>query len=186
MEITGIYDSGPMRPVCRIKDSLAVYTDNKWKGFNVIYLEPIPRSTPFIIDLVLLNGATTIPANSPMNKQISVALQMTDNELFQVRWEALDDVDGMLWELSNAARFAVRGGQAHVDLWSDTYDPNLSTTTFFIMGNQKDAMIGAINPRPVAQPSARFAFWGFRYILDSTPDIHPSATYLPAQSLITN
>lgn len=182
MEVGNLYDNGPLSPIARIKDKLACWLVDKWIPFTIEYIEPIPRSSPFVIDMVALSGLLTIPAGGQAPKQAIAVLQMNANELLHLRWEPIDDVEGGLWELANSARFNPFGGQARVSLFTATRDPWLATTTFFILGQQKDVNIGAWNPQAIAQPTARFAFWGYRYLLEPIASGNPFAgpiTYVP-------
>lgn len=180
-EVANLYDNGPISPICRIHDNISVWADSKWLHFNVNYIEPVPRSRPFTVDLVLVSGATVIAANGLVAQQAIVVLQMNLLELLQLRWSPLDDVEGALWEKANMARFNPRGGQARVSLFTPLYDPYLATTTFYILGQNRDITLGAWNPLPIAQPVARFAFFGYRYMVDELPSEPAITTYLPAQ-----
>lgn len=182
MEVANIYDNGPISPICRIKDNLAIWSELKWMPFLVEYIEPIPRSRPFVVDTIALANLLAIPANGTVPTQLVPALQMASNELLHARWEPLDDVEGLLFELAQMARFAARGGQARVSLFTKLYDPWLATTTFWVLGGErKDAQFQTINPHPVPVYLARFAFFGYRYILLPLATMPQNVTYLPAQ-----
>jgi len=183
-EVANIYDNGPISPVARIKENVSVWSEEKWLNYNIDYIEPIPRSRPYTVDLVALSGATVIAANAAIAASVMAVLQMSQNEMLHIRWEPLDDVEGGLWQLGGAARFNPRGGQARVSLFTAIMDPYLATTTFWILGGtpSKDAQIGAWNPNPVALPMARFAFFGFRYILTPLASPPANTTYLPARA----
>jgi len=180
MEISGIYDNGPIAPVARIKENLSIWFDNKWNPYNIAFIEPIPRSSPYMVDFVVLAGATVIGANATIPRAVSAVLQMSKNELLHLRWEPLDDIEGQLFQLQGMARLQTRGGHARVSRFTGARDPYLATTTFFVMGLEKDAQISAINPNPVALPRARFAFFGYRYVLETLSASPVNTTYLPA------
>jgi len=273
MEISGIYDNGPISPVAKIHENLGILTEGAYRYFNINYIEGLPRSRPFIIDMVALNNAAnigayaqlnaqvvtaispggsdkvkeflhlrweplddvegflfelnnqgrysaagvfasvtrfsrdqdpflaattffvmgvdkdaTIGAYTPLNAQISTAISPGGSdkmkELLHLRWEPLDDVEGSLFELNNQGRFSAAGVFASVTRFSRDLDPFLAATTFFVLGVNKDATIGAYNPNAVALPRARFIFQGYRYLL--TPlDAKPAvATELPATSAV--
>ena len=181
--VANIYDNGPISPIARINDNIACWTEQKYLPYKILWIEGIPQSSPFTIDLVALAGVAVIAANGQMQKQVVAVLQMNDKELLHLRWEPIDDVQGGLWQLANQSRYNPRGGQARVDIFTSERDPWLATTTFFILGKDKDINIGAWNPWGVAQPTARFRFWGFRYILDPLPAsaLSQPITYLPTQ-----
>jgi hypothetical protein len=181
--IDNLYSQGPMSPVCQIKEHLAIWTETIYKGFQVDWIEPIPRSSAFIIDLVALQGTGPLAPNLTIAGRLVTALQVNANELAHYRWFAIDDIEGQLWELANMARFNPRGGQAGVNLLSSVYDPWLASTTFWVLGGpgDKDARIGCTNISGAALPQARLGFFGFRYILTPDAQLNPNARYLPAQ-----
>ena len=189
------YDDGPIAPICRVKDNVGIWTGSKYEPFQVDYIEPIPRSSPFVVDIITMTalaGVTAIPAYAFIPAMLIPALQMNFNELFHARWYPLDDIEGALFQLSSMARYAMRGGQARTSLLTRTADPNLSTTTFWVYGTTaaKDAYIQTVNPNPVPVYVARFAYFGYRYVLSQItgtqyngiyPTTPANITYLPAQ-----
>lgn len=181
-----IYDNGPIAPVCRAKENLAIWTENKYIPYTVEWIEPIQPSRPYMVDLLatIQPAATALAAAGQINAQVLAILQMNKDELLHIRWEPLDDVEGALFQLSNMARNASRGGQARTSLFTRLHDPYLSTTTFWILGGDtaKDAQIQVTNPQGVAVYTCRFVFYGFRYILTrQTGNPSGNITYLPAQ-----
>jgi len=181
MEVANIYDNGPISPVARIKDNLGIWSENKWLWYQIAFIEPVPRSSPFMVDMVAASGAVTFAAYGTIAKQNIPALLMNDLEMLHLRWEPLDDVEGMLWELSGQSRFSPRGGHARVSLFTGLMDPYLATTTFYIIGKDKEMMLEVRNPNPVALPMARFVFFGYRYILEKLAKEPDLKTLLPAQ-----
>ena len=162
----GIYSPGPIRPVVKIQETLGVLTQRRWEYFRAIFIEGMPRSTPLVADLVALSGATSIVANGTIARRVLAILQLNTNELLHLRWEPIDNVEGVLWEQAGAGRWAARGATARVDQGTKVYDPYLATTTFFILGRDRDMNLEVRNPMGVALPQARFSFWGYRYVLE--------------------
>jgi hypothetical protein len=165
------------------KEHLAIWTETTYKGFTVDWIEPIPRSSAFIIDLVALQGTGPLAPNLTIGGRLVTVLQVNANELAHYRWFAIDDIEGQLWELANMARFNPRGGQAGVNLLTPVYDLWLASTTFWVLGGQgdKDARIGCTNIGGAVLPQARLGFFGFRYILTPDAQLNTNARYLPAQ-----
>jgi hypothetical protein len=184
-EVANIYDNGPISPIARIQDKVAVWTESKWFPYRIVYIEGIPLSSPFRIDLCMISGAyVALAANGQVANTATTVLQMNQNELCHYRWFPLDDVEGGLWELNNMPRYNPKGAQARTSRFTDRYDPYLATTTFWILGNQKDVALGCWNPWGVAQVAARFCFFGYRYILEGplpAAELNSPITYLPAQ-----
>jgi hypothetical protein len=172
MEVANIYDNGPLSLIARIKDNISVYTAKKWVHYQINYAEPWPRSSPLRVDLVALAGATAIAANANITKRVVPILQVTDGEMLCVRFEPLDDVEGIIWEQSGTGKFNSRNNHARVDMATCLRDPYLASTTFFIMGYQRDMNLEVQNPNPIALSQARFQFQGYRYGLDEIiPDL---------------
>lgn len=181
--VDNLYQPGPPTPVCQIKEHLAVWSEQRWMGFQVEYIEPIPRSSVFIIDLVAIADIGILAPGQQVAGRLLEVLRVNSNELAHYRWYVMDDIEGQLWELSNMARFAPRGGQAGVNLFTPQYDPYLTTTTFWVLGGagDKDARLGCTNISGATLAHARLGFFGFRYIMTPEAQIHANARYLPAQ-----
>jgi len=178
-----LYNQGPITPVCQIGEHLAIYSTTQYLGFQVDFIEPVPRSSQFVVDLVAEAGVGFLAPSGAIAGQLLPELQVHSNELGHFRWFAIDDIEGQLWQLSNMARFAPRGGQAGINLFTPIFDPWLATTTFWVLGGlgDKDARIGCTNISGAIIGQARFGFFGYRYILKPEAQVHPNARYLPAQ-----
>lgn len=162
---TGIYAPGPIKPAVKIKENLSLWTSGGWEYYRTDFIEPMPRSTPLVVEMVVASGATALVAGGTIAKRIVAILQLNELEFLHLRWEPLDNVEGVLWERAGQGRFMSRSATARVDRGTRTYDPYLATTTFFILGRDRDMNLEVRNPMSYATPVARFAFWGYRYIL---------------------
>lgn len=181
MEIANIYDNGPISPIARINENLMIWTQGKWSPYQIRNMEPLPRSSPMIAEMVTLSGATTIAANGTIAKQLVAILRPGELEFLHLRWEPIDDVEGVLWEQPGRARFVTTSVHARVSRFTAIRDPYLATTTFWILGRQRDMNLEVRNPNPVALPLARFVFFGFRYSLETLKEAPAVATWLPAE-----
>lgn len=172
MEVANIYDNGPISLIARIKDTISVYTAKKWEHHQVVYAEPWPRSSPLMVEMVALATLTTIPANGTITKRLLPILQVTDGEMLQIRFEPLDDVEGVVWEQSGTGKFNSRNTHARVNMASRLHDPYLALSTLFVMGHEREMNLEVQNPNPIALNQARFQFFGFRYVIEEiTPDL---------------
>ncbi len=189
--LSGIYDGGVIAPVAKIRENLSVFTLGQYTHYKIKFIEGMPWSSTMTVEMVVASGATTIPANGTIQQQIVNILLLNSNNLLHLRWQPLDDVEGILWEQASVGRFVTRGVHARVDLTTRTFDPNLATTTFFILGKDRDATLEVRNPRPVAQAVARFRFFGYRYVLEPLDplivrgimDGRVPSTWLPAEGM---
>lgn len=181
--ISGIYDGGVIAPVAKIKENLSIWTVGQWSHYQIEYIEGLPWSSPMTVEMVTASGATTIAANGTIAKQVVAILQLADHELMHLRWQPIDDMEGVLWEQSSQGRFVARAVHARVDLLTAVRDPYLATTTFFILGRNRDMNLEVRNPAPVARALARFAFFGYRYVLKPISQTPTHTTYLPAEGM---
>lgn len=187
--VANIYDSGPISPIARIHDNIAIWTENKYLPYRIEWMEGVPASSPWVVDLCFPPPAgpfTALPANGQIAKTAIALFQQNKNELVHFRWEPIDDVEGGLWELGTVNRYSPKGGAARVTPFTGDRDPWLATTTFFILGINKDIQLGCYNPQAVAQFVARFSFFGYRYVLsEQLPDsaLNGPITFLPAQGM---
>jgi len=179
--VANLYDNGPISPIVKIDEKVAIWTRGKWDYFNVDFIEGMPRGSTMAVEMITAAGQTTLAANAAIAKRVVAILQLDDFEMFHLRWEPVDDVEGVLWEQAGQARFATRNTQARVTRFTHLRDPYLAATTFYVLGRDRDMNLEVRNPNPVAIALARFAFWGYRYKLTSLPSKPPVVTYLPAE-----
>lgn len=168
--LSGIYDTGPIAPVAKIKENLSIWTLGQWSHNRIEFIEPIPWSSQMVVEMVVASGATTLAANGTIAARIPAILLLNASNFLHLRWQPLDDVEGVLWEQASVGRFVTRGVHSRVTMFTAERDPYLATTTFFIMGKDRDPQIEVRNPNPVALATARFIFWGYRYILKTWDD----------------
>jgi len=189
--LSGIYDGGVIAPVAKIQENLSIFTLGHYVHYKIRFIEPMPWSSQMVVEMVVASGAVTIAANGTIAAQLVAILQLNDNNLLHLRWQPLDDVQGILWEQSSVGRFVSRGVHSRVDLFTATRDPYLATTTFFILGKDRDMNLEVRNPRPVAQALARFVFFGYRYVLKPLDEATAKgieegripSTWLPAEGM---
>lgn len=190
MQVANLYDNGPISPIAKISENLALWKEGTYSPYKIQWIEGMPQSSPLVLDLVALAGATSVAAGSQTAKQTAIiALSAYPNELIHLRWEPIDDVEGILWELNDQARYSTKGVQARTGPFTSRRDPFLASTTFWILGQNRDPSFSAYNPWGIAQPTARFAFWGYRYVLTESSSADKlrfennnlPITYIPVQ-----
>ena len=163
--LSGIYDSEFIQPIARIKQNLSLWTQGMWAHYLIEYQEGIPPGPASTVDMVVQAGVTTLAANGTIAKRIVTILQLSTLEFFHLRWEPLDNVEGVLWEQPGQGRLVSRNIHSRVDRNTRGRDPTLATTTFWIIGMDRDMNLECRNPMGYAIPAARFVFWGNRSIL---------------------
>ena len=179
--VANIYDNGVISPIAKIKENLTIWTVGKWQDFQILNIEPLPRSSPMVVEMILASGATFLAPYGTIPKRAVAILQPRDLEFLHLRWEPIDDVEGVLWEQPGSGKFVAQSVQARVTLGTAARDPNLALTTFWILGRDRQMNLEVRNPNPVIISQARFVFFGYRYAL--TPlTTHPQVTtYVPAE-----
>lgn len=180
-ELSGIYDAGPIQPVAKIKENLSVFTVGQWAHYKIENIEPLPRSTQNMVEMVVASGATILLAYGTIARRIVAILQLNQLEFIHLRWEPIDDVEGILWQQAGTGRFATRSMHSRVTRYTSARDPYLATTTFWILGRDRDMQLEVRNPNPANLPQARFVFWGFRYKLSALKEPPAVTTYVPAE-----
>lgn len=163
--MSGIYDSAYMQPVAKIKENLTIWTLGQWSHYTIEYQEPIPPSPASVVDMVVQAGVTTIAANATIGRRVVTILQLNDAEFLHVRFAPIDNVEGVIWEQGGQQKLAARNIHSRVDRMTKYWDPTYSTTTFFILGLNRDMNLECRNPMGYALPAARFMFWGNRMSL---------------------
>lgn len=167
--LSGIYDSNAIQPIIKIGENLSLWTAGQWYHYVVPYIEPMPPGPATTVDLVAIAGATNLAPGGTVAKQVVAALQVMGYEFLHLRFEPIDNVEGVLWEQAGQARFNTLRVHCRVDINSRLRDPNMSLTTFGITGVNRDVNLEARNPLSYRIPSARFIFWGNRYIVKEHP-----------------
>lgn len=165
-QMSGIYDSAPIQPICKIGENLSIMSLRVYNHYRAKYIEPIPAGPASTIEMVANSGGTVLAANGTIQRSVITVLQLNDLEFLHLRWEPLENVEGVLWELSGTQKFGSRSIQARVDKLTKFRDPFLATTTFWILGQNHDMQLEVRNPMGVAIPAARFVFFGYRYVLE--------------------
>lgn len=189
MEVANIYDNGPISPIAKIKNNLSIWTLKNWAHYRIENIEPLAPSNTMVAEMVTLSGALVLPANGTITKIVVPILQPAENEFLHLRWEPIDDVQGILWEQASVERLRARAVTSRVTRMTRFWDPFLATTTFCIIGMQRDMNLEVRNPNPVALPQARFIFYGFRYdlipldktIADAIENGKINTTWVPAE-----
>ncbi len=165
MLLSGIYDSEFIQPVARVKDNLSIWTQGKYYHYKVEYIEPMPPGPALMVEMVTASGITALAAGAAIAKRVVAILQLNENEFLHIRWFPLDNVEGVIWEQPGQQKFAIRNVHSRVDPRIREWDPTLATTTFFIIGENRDMNLEVRNPMGYATPIARFQFFGNKSIL---------------------
>lgn len=164
-EISGPYDSYYIQPIARIRENISLFTVGKWHHYMVDYQNPIPPTPASIVEMVAAVGLTTLAAGAAIAKRVVTILQLSDYEFLHLRWKPLDYVEGLLYEIAGSQHLNATNIHSRVDPFVGDLDPTWASTTFWILGSQRDMQLEVRNPMQYATPVARFQFWGNRSYL---------------------
>lgn len=181
--LSGIYDSDYIQPAAKIKENLSILSLSKWAHYRIDYQEPIAPGPASIVDMVVQAAATSIAANGTIAKRVVTILQVNDSEFLHVRYEPIDNVEGLVWEQAGQQKSSSRNIHSRVDKMTRNWDPFLSSTTFFVLGLNRDMNLECRNPMGYAVPAARFQFFGIRYILSL---LNMAGVPVPDQTKLAN
>jgi len=163
--MSSIFDSYYIQPVARIKENISIWTLGKWEHYIIEYQNEIAPGPASTVDMLVQAGVTVLAANATLAKRVVTILQLNDLEFLHVRWEPIDNVEGLIWEQSGQQMNSARNIHSRVDFLTRNRDPHLATTTFFILGQNRDMNLEVRNPMRYPIAAARFVFWGNRMIL---------------------
>jgi len=164
--MSGIYDSAWLQPIAKIKENLTIYTGGGWNHYRIEFSEPMPPGPASIVDMLAIAPAVAnLAANGTKAAAIVNVIQLDEGEFLHLRWAPVDDVEGRLWELAGQGRYRTARLHCRTSLLTARYDPQYASTTFWVLGIQRDAQIETLNPNGYVIPIARFMFWGHRYLI---------------------
>jgi len=176
MQIYDPYSPHPISPIALVGQNLGVYTEHNVEFFKIDFIEGLPPGSQTLIDL------GPCAAGAQLNAAILTNLQLRENDFIHLRWKVLDDFEATLWLVSGIPRFNIRQITQRITLFTPQNDPYLNTTTFFVLGPNKDPFLQVNNPNPAyALTQTRAIFWGFKYILKPLTEEPADWTYVPAE-----
>lgn len=150
-------------PAMQENDVLVVWVQSAYVPMRVTFVEGLPPSTPLRQNLGAINTGATIQAT------LITGVQIDDNQLLQLRFRPLDDVNLLLWHQRGQANFWVRNAAAQVSLHTGLYDPTWRSSTFWVYGKDKDPYIEARNTTDYNLGQCRVQMWGWRAITERLP-----------------
>jgi hypothetical protein len=157
---------GPMAPLALVDEWLGIWLQTQWQCYKVVNREPIARSRQFVINFGAVAAGAWVAVQAVTTTAV-LAQRQTPPEALQIRYYPLDDIE-ILFSIGNAdVRFQTLNVTARADIFTMQVDPDLHSTEVVILTNS-NPFINIFNPtaRPLGQ--SRVAFFGTRYLLDST------------------
>lgn len=148
----------PYAPVVKMGEHLLVWTQNKWKGYTADYIEPMPASSPLVVDFGNVAAAGTIAMAVPQS------LRLDENYLMQWWMRPLTDIEIVLWVLAGQAKSRIKNAQARASLLTEFDDPRYLSTEFWVIGKDLDPNIEIRNASGYAT-DALVSFWGNKYLI---------------------
>ena len=138
-----------------------IWTSQGWHYYLCLYAQAMPQSSQSMIDFGAINTGAAAA------KAVQSVVQLNKSELIQYRMECIDDIEIQLYEIGQIPMWNTKNVQARVTIFTPYHDPDLESTEFWVLGQDRDVQFTANNAQAVniAAGHARAAFWGWRYIL---------------------
>lgn len=186
MSLVGsIYDPSPIQPVAKISENLSIFTGGAYHHYQILFEEPVPRGSPFLVNILTVGGLATLAAGATDVKRLVAVLQLNNFEFVQFRFQPIDDIEVEIFEQPAMGRFETRGARARISLFTEVTDPYMASSTVFVLGSNRDLNIQVTNPSGYVIDRARIAFWGIRYLLKELANPPERSTWLPAEGAAT-
>ena len=157
---TGMYEPGPIRPVCKAGEQILTIDRAKYRLYRVASVEPFGVSHPLVVNLGAIAAGV---AMAPFNTQTQ--LDNNDGELSIFRCRVLDDFWFAIYQPAGKARFLNLNQTITINAFSHMTDPCGHLTEFSIFEDDRPN-IAATNPTGYNLVQARVAFWGIKYVLE--------------------
>ena len=171
---------GPIAPIALAGQRIAVWAGARWEAFRIRFLEPLPRSSPFVFNV----GAVAANQDSNPTQLINLQLSVDPPELVQLRFYPLDDIEVNLRRGQSDQRFKTMGLVARADIFTPQVDRCLHTTEFVVLKNDAPWLV-IHNPTAYAIVVSRTAFFGFRFMLDDMKVSYPTVGEMDKLAPIT-
>jgi len=166
------FRAGLIEPIVLPDQIVGVWVNKVYKFYKVVYIEGTPHSDPLEMDFGALAAAISTAVT-----QLAL-LQMPSKEFGQFRGFVIDDVAANLWQGRADGRYKLGNRIARLTRWTDLRDPCGHTTEFYV--HEDDfAFMQVLNPTDYALTQTRVAFYGFRYVLEDTPEYDWKTKKLP-------
>ena len=156
-------------PVALVDENILFVPERK--AYKVEFVEPLP---------ILVKDFGAITAGQYLDDQKLDILEMSANELAQVRFAPLDDVEIEVKQPRALRRFTTKTKTAKIDVRIWQLDPTLKSTEIFVFENELP-YFKITNPTGYNLPTSRVLFVGFRYILQPLDKIPEKYTVVPVR-----
>lgn len=162
---TGPNAPGEVRKVAHPGEHIILVTTDRYRLFQVAYVEPLTMSFPLIIDVVASSGAANIPPGQTLpDFNTQNFLDMEYGQLGQFRAKVHDDIDVVVLEPAQVALRNTKNVLTNINAFDARRDPQGQLTESFVFEINR-LYLRVTNPSGYTITRARVAFWGFRYVL---------------------
>jgi hypothetical protein len=150
----------PYAPVAKMGENLLVWSRGAWQARVITYIEPLPASSPLVLDF------GSVAASSTITSAIATSIRQDDGYLVELWMRPLDDIEIVLWLLQGQQKFRIKEVAARVSLLTGITDPYWHTSRFAVLDRDNDPYIEIRNPTAYALGSTLVAFWGNKYLVN--------------------
>ncbi len=156
---TGPYQPGPIRKVALPGENILLVQTDRYRLFQIAYIEPLPRSHPLVINVGAPAAGQTLADFNTQN-----VLDMEYGQLGQFRMKVLDDIHVVVLQPAQVSLHSTLNVIATVNPFTALADPSGHQTEVFIFEINR-IFVRVTNPTRYNLAQARVALDGFRYIL---------------------
>lgn len=158
----GFLNPGPIQPWAGMGQNILIKRVQKFVMYEVVFMEQLPMSSPFIVDFASLNGGS-IGANTTVAAQsLQTPEEMDGTEFGQWRCLFLEDFNLQFYETQNLPRFLAKNARGRWGKKMQKLDPYQAMTEHGVFQDEYP-FVDVINNRDYALTTARIALYGFRY-----------------------
>lgn len=162
------FRGGLIEPVVEVGQNLLLAGRAQYALYQVSYIEEIPASFPFIVNVGAIVAGVTAP-----NFNTNNILDMEYGQLGHFRSFVLDDINVMILQPLATARFGNKSMQARVNAFTALLDPCGHQTEIFLFEDDRP-YLQVTNPQGYNLAQARIAFYGFKYVLGNENGAGPT------------
>ncbi len=166
-------------PIALVGENILILPDNR--AFKVVYIEQLPI---YVKDFgPIAAGSEIVTGEAGVPDLVKGFLEMPKNELAQIRFKLLDDIEVRVFQPRRAGRFTTNAVQFVIDKRIEEIDPTLKLTEIFQFEDRSLAFI-IRNPTNYNLSSSRILFMGYRYVLKELSQIPEKYVAVPVGAYV--
>lgn len=171
--MAGLYRNAPMEPIVEEGQNVLLQSQNEYQLYKVYFIEPLPESSPLVVNLI--SGSTLAAGVATSSVSTQNQIDMPNGELGQFRFKMYDYAQVTLRQGQALGRNPTRFTEAVFTPHSQIDDPFAAGTEQFVWEQQRTYFVAQnIQQRTLNQ--IRIALYGYRYILEGINGVQGPTT----------